>query len=101
MDNATALLDQFAKKYNILKAEGGVIDMSNVSFGGVIPAPLVENLISLTRAQNQWMAAIDTRIRSRQSGQIPVVDWNEPVTEYVGRNDGTKVTTEPPTWYEP
>jgi len=89
---------EWANKHGIIqKAEGGIIDISTVNFGGIIPVPLVEQLISLTRTQSQWMGSIDTRIRTRQSGQIPVVDWNEPATEYVGRNDGTKVTTNPPT----
>jgi len=81
----------------VQKTEGVVIDLSNTNFGGILPVPLVENLISLTRNQSQWMGSIDTRTRARQSGEIPIVDWNEPATEMVGRNDGTKVTTQPPT----
>ena len=96
------LFAQWANKNNIIeKAEGGIIDISNTNFGGIIPAPLVEQLISLTRSESTWMSAIDTRTRTRQSGTIPVTNWNEPATEYVGRNDGTKVTTQPPTWMVP
>lgn len=97
MTNEKALFEAWANRQGINKAEGSIIDISTASFGGIIPKPLVENLISLTRKQNAWLGAIDTRIRGRQSGEIPIVDWNEPATEFVGRNDGTKVITEPPT----
>jgi len=89
---------QWANKMGIIeKAEGGIVDISTVNFGGIIPQPLIERLISLTRSQSQWLGAIDTRVRGRSSGEIPIVDWNEPATEHVGRNGGTKLTTRPPT----
>jgi hypothetical protein len=92
----------WANNHGIIeKAEGGIVDISTVNFGGIIPQPLVEEMISLTRTQSRWLGNIDTRIRARQSGNVPVTDWNEPATEYVGRNDGTKVTTRPPTWNVP
>jgi hypothetical protein len=100
MDPRRAFED-FSSKMGINKSDGGIIDTSGVNFGSLIPTPLVEQLISLTRAQNQWLGAIDTRTRGRASGTIPVTDWNEPVTEGVGENDGTKVTTKPLTWTVP
>lgn len=89
---------EWANRQGIRKAEGGIADLSTVNFGGILPRSLVWRLISLTRNQNAWLGATSTIMRDRQAGTIPVVDWNEPVTEHVGRNDGTKVTTEPPTW---
>jgi hypothetical protein len=101
MDNEQ-IFNAWATKHGITqKTEGGVIDMSTVSYGGIIPIPLVEQLISLTRSQSKWLGSVDTLIKQRQSGNIPVVDWNEPSMEHVGRNDGTKVTTTPPTWMVP
>lgn len=96
MDNME-LFNNWANKHGINKAEGGIIDLSTVNFGGIVPRPLVEKLISLTRNQSTWLSSISTHIKTRFSGQVPILDYNEPVTEHVGRNDGTKVTTSPPT----
>lgn len=91
------MFEQWANRMNIQKAEGGITDLNTVNYGGIVPTPIVENIISLSRSEDSWLSAIDTRIRGRFSGEIPVIDWNEPATEHVGRNDGTKVTTQPPT----
>ena len=96
-DNDKQILDDFAAKYNIQKTEGGVIETGNTTFDGMIPLPLVNQIISLTRKQSQWLEAINTITRNRATGNIPVIDYNEPVTEGVGENEGTKVTHRPPT----
>lgn len=97
MTNEQIFTDWCNRHGIVQKAEGELLDLSTVSFGGLLPVPLVENLISLTRNQSAWLSAIDTRVRGRQSGNIPITRLNEPVTEHVGRNDGTKILTTPVT----
>jgi hypothetical protein len=92
------MLDAFCSANNIFKAEGGAIDLSGTNFGGILPVAFVEQIISLTRSQSQWLNIIDTRTRGRQSGKFPVMRLDEPVTEHVGELDTTRVTTRPNTW---
>lgn len=93
--------ETFFKKHNITKAEGGVIDLSNTNFGGILPRPMVEQMIGLTRKQNEWLSSINSVTRKGSTGNVPVFDFSEPGMEHVGENEGTPITNRPRTWNAP
>jgi len=98
MDNQEilALFNQWAEKRGIVsKAEGGVLDLTTMNFGGLLPREVVEDLIVLTRKQSDWLATLDTKVRTQAAGTVPIFDLNEPVTEYVGEHAPTPITTRP------
>jgi hypothetical protein len=88
--------DDWAASHGINKGEG-VITVSDADFGGLLPKPVVEELIDMTRSQSRWLGSIRTLRRTASTGTFPILDLNEPVTEYVGENDGTTVTNKPNT----
>jgi hypothetical protein len=92
-DKIKSLFEQWAtKNYIVAKTEGGVIT-SDADFGGILPRPLMLELLSTARDQSEIMRAVTTRTLNSQVGNFPIVDFSEPVTEGVGENDGTPVTT--------
>jgi len=99
MDNKTLMkkFEAFAARMGIQKDAGGVLSLDTANFDALMPRQAVEELISLTRNQNEWLSQLSTYQRQQSAGTVPVMDLNEPVTEYVGENDGTKVTTRPET----
>lgn len=86
------LFDKWCASNNITKAEG-VIDTTNANFGGILPVKTVQNMISLSRAQNQFMGAITTMHTASPSGTYPIIDGFDVVSEAVGENDLTPVTS--------
>jgi len=97
-DKTKQLFEQWANKQNIVaKAEGGIINTSADDFGGILPWPLVQEILSTARDQSEISRAVTNRTVGSRIGTFPVIDFNEPVTEGVGENDGTPVTTRPPT----
>lgn len=89
------LFEKWCQKNNITKAEG-VIDTS-ANFGGLLPIKTVQRLISLSRKMNQWMSRITTVTTATPSGSYPIIDAFDVVSEAVGENDGTPVTSVLPT----
>jgi len=97
-NNINKLFLQWAANHNIVeKSEGGVMDSANTTYGGVLPVHLVQEMISLGRTQSQWLNSITTKTVDGPVGDYPVTDLNEPVTEGVGENDGSPVSTKAPT----
>jgi hypothetical protein len=94
---ALQAMDAFFKRHNIGKADPGVISVADSNFGNLLPRQTVEALIDLTRKQNQWLTQINTVIRSQAAGTIPILNINQPVSRYVGENEGTKVPHKPET----
>lgn len=89
------LFEKWCQKNNIVKAEG-VIDTS-ANFGGMLPVKTVQRLISLSRKMNQWMSKITTVTTANPAGQYPIIDAFDVVSEAVGENDPTPVTSTLPT----
>lgn len=97
-DKTKQLFEQWANKNNIVaKAEGGVINTTTEDFGGILPLSLVQEILSTARDQSEISRAVTNRTVGSRIGTFPVIDFSEPVTEGVGQNDGTPVTTRPPT----
>ena len=92
----TELFEKWCTKNNIVKAEG-VIDTGNADFGGLLPIHTVQRLISLSRKQNEWMSRITTIPTKNVAGNYPIVDGFDVVSEAVGSNDGTPVSSVLPT----
>jgi hypothetical protein len=87
-------------KLGIQKADGSIVD-TDVNFGNYLPRKSVMEIIGLTRKQNVWMNALTTKMKSSTSGTVLVRKMTQNVTEGIGENDGTRVTTKPANWQVP
>ena len=87
--------EQWFNKMGIHKADG-VIGLDNTNFQ-IMPIPLVEEMISLSRAQSQWLKSISSWTRKRATGVVPLINIAGNVTEGVGPNDPTPVAKRPDT----
>lgn len=91
------LAEQWFNKMNIQKAPDGVIDLANTNFGGIMPIPVVEQMITWSREQSAWLKNIASWPRSRTKGEVPLIGISGNISEGVGPNEGTKITKRPST----
>lgn len=91
----TAMFDQWTQTHGIHKAEGKILSLSDMNMDGLIPYTVIEQIIDMMRDQSQILSQVRTLRRQNSVGTFPILDLNEPVVEYVGENDGTKVLTTP------
>jgi hypothetical protein len=79
------------------KAEGGSINLTSTHFNNLIPYPEVLALIDLTTKHDAFLKKVNSVVRTRKKGTIPVYDLAGPVMEHVGEQDPTTITTTPTT----
>lgn len=79
---------------NVLKGEAGLVEPN---FGGILPKKFIEQIESLSRSQGGWLGNVTTKTRASAAGSYPIMEISEPVTEFVGKNSATRVTSDIPT----